>query len=224
MAINWSEFLAVASLHLLAVISPGPDFAVTTRYSMSFGRQVGRWVALGIGCGILIHVTYSVLGVALLIHRHEWLYGVLLWVGAGYFAWLGGQAIQAQPKIGEPPQHTREYHQLKTGQAFRIGFLTNALNVKATLFFMALFTTVIQPTTLTTVKISYGLYMALVTAIWFVLLSTLITWQPFYQRLWHYSHWVDRGMGMLLLVLAVKLVADGVAVIMDMVSAVAVVY
>lgn len=224
MAINWSEFLAVASLHLLAVVSPGPDFAVTTRYSMSFGRRVGRWVALGIGCGILVHVTYSVLGVSLLIHRYDTLYGALLWVGAGYFLWLSWQAFQSQPKTGAPPQHDRTTQLVSFRKAFGVGFLTNALNVKATLFFLALFTTIIHPQTLTNVKIGYGVYMAIITVIWFTLLATLITWQPFYRRLWVYSHWVDRGMGLLLFALAAKLIIDGVLVINDRVSVVSMVY
>lgn len=212
LAIYLGEFLTIATLHFLAVASPGPDFAVTTRYSLSYGRAVGRWVALGIGCGIFLHVAYSVLGVALIIHRYQWVYGTLLLVGAAYLGWLGWQAIQAQPQashdLTNTANKTAKTASLSASKAFRVGFLTNGLNVKATLFFLALFSTVIAPSTPTMVKVGYGVYMALATAAWFVLLATLITWPPFLKRLWSISHWIDRAMGLALLALATKLVYD----------------
>lgn len=219
LAIYLGEFLTIATLHFLAVASPGPDFAVTTRYSISYGRTVGRWVALGIGTGIFLHVAYSVLGVALIIHRYQWVYGSLLLLGAGYLGWLGWQAIQAQPHSTAPtesdlatPNRTKP-DKLSAGKAFRIGFLTNGLNVKATLFFLALFSTVIAPSTPTMIKVGYGVYMAIATAAWFLLLATLITWPPFLKRLWSISHWIDRAMGLALLALAIKLIYDWLVLI-----------
>lgn len=216
LSIYWAEFLTIAVLHLLAVASPGPDFAVTTRYSISFGRQVGRWVALGIGTGIFLHVAYSVLGVALIIHRYEWIYGSLLVLGAGYLGWLGWQAIQSPPRAANAATSLGDVaaaHGLTRAKAFRIGFLTNGLNVKATLFFLALFSTIIAPATPTWIKVGYGVYMAVATAMWFVLLATLITWPPFLRRLWAISHWIDRAMGLALILLSGKLIYDWLVLI-----------
>jgi threonine/homoserine/homoserine lactone efflux protein len=58
-----NEFLLVALVHLLAVISPGPDFAIVIRNSVGSGRRAGLLTALGVGCGILVHVAYSLLGI-----------------------------------------------------------------------------------------------------------------------------------------------------------------
>ncbi|WP_339879877.1 LysE family translocator [Pseudidiomarina gelatinasegens] len=213
LAIYWAEFLTIATLHLLAVASPGPDFAVTTRYSISYGGRIGRWVALGIGTGILLHVAYSVLGVALIIHRYTWVYGLLLLVGAGYLGWLGWQAVRAQPRGPLPNNSNVPTHGITALKAFRIGFLTNGLNVKATLFFLALFSTVIAPATPTSVKVGYGIYMAIATGLWFSFLATLITWPPFYRRMWAASHWIDRAMGLALLLLSAKLIYDWLVLI-----------
>lgn len=217
LSIYLGEFLTIATLHFLAVASPGPDFAVTTRYSISYGRSVGRWVALGIGTGIFLHVAYSVLGVALVIHRYQWVYGSLLLLGAGYLGWLGWQAVQAKPNT-MPANQTQvtglaKAPQLPARKAFRIGFLTNGLNVKATLFFLALFSTVIAPSTPTMVKVGYGVYMAVATAAWFLLLATLITWPPFLNRLVAISHWIDRAMGVALIGLSLKLIYDWLVLI-----------
>ena len=62
-----AEFLTVALIHLLAVASPGPDFAVVVRESVTHGRRAGTWTALGVGTGIFVHVAYSLLGIGLII-------------------------------------------------------------------------------------------------------------------------------------------------------------
>ncbi|KFZ31869.1 lysine transporter LysE [Pseudidiomarina salinarum] len=202
------EFMIIALYHLMAVASPGPDFAVTIRYSLSYGRRIGRWVSLGIGTGILLHVAYSVLGIALVIHRYQWVYASLLLLGAGYLGWLGSQAIRSAPKGELEPGSAPAAGEFSAGKAFRIGFFTNGLNVKATLFFLVLFSTVIAPETPTSIKIGYGLYMAVATAVWFAGLATLINWPPLFRRLWRISHWIDRVMGVALLALSLKLIVD----------------
>jgi threonine/homoserine/homoserine lactone efflux protein len=207
------EFLAIAILHLLAVASPGPDFAVTTRYSLSYGGRIGRWVSVGIGTGILLHVAYSLLGVAILIHRYQWVYASFLLIGAGYLGWLGWQALQSQARATMPIDNLNSPAAITAWQAFRIGFLTNGLNVKATLFFLALFSTVINPATPNLIKLGYGLYMAIATALWFSFLASLMTWPPFYRYLWRISHWLDRLMGAALLLLSAWLIYDWLGVI-----------
>jgi len=63
----WPEFLLVASVHFVAVASPGPDFAIVLRYAVRYGVKVALAASVGIGLGILIHVAYSLLGIGLLL-------------------------------------------------------------------------------------------------------------------------------------------------------------
>ena len=53
-----TEFLTVVVLHLFAVISPGPDFALISRQSIRYGRKIAIWSAAGIGMGILFHSLF----------------------------------------------------------------------------------------------------------------------------------------------------------------------
>ena len=62
-----TELLAVALITILAVISPGADFAMVTRNSLMLSRRSGVLTALGIGLGVTVHVSYTLLGVGLLI-------------------------------------------------------------------------------------------------------------------------------------------------------------
>ena len=62
-------FLTVALAHLLAVISPGPDFIMITRNSLIYSRRTGIYSSIGLGLGILVHVTYSLVGIGLIISK-----------------------------------------------------------------------------------------------------------------------------------------------------------
>lgn len=184
-------------------MSPGPDFAVVSRYSVRYGIRLGCYIALGIGTGILVHIAYSLLGVALIIHRTPWLYQTLLVAASGYFFWLGWQAIRS-PAIAQQ-LNTQGTTLLAPARAFVVGFMTNALNPKATLFFLALFTSVIAPQTPTVVKAGYGLYMAFATMAWFSLLSVLLGNTYIRHALLAKGYWFDRVMGIFLWLLAVHL-------------------
>ncbi|WP_241970331.1 LysE family translocator [Idiomarina seosinensis] len=196
--------MTIALVHLLAVASPGPDFAVVSRYALSFGRKAGYWVSLGIAVGIIIHVTYSLVGVAVIIHQHEWVYLSLLMLGALYLGYIGLTAIGAKPR-GKVGEDTPEVTLPRRRKAFTVGFLTNGLNVKATLFFLTLFTTVISPTTPFIAKLGYGIYLTIATGLWFVFLTWLLTQPRVFKKLWPYSHWVDRLMGAILILLSLSL-------------------
>lgn len=203
-----AEFIAMAIAHAFAVASPGPDFAVVSRYSVRHGAKVATWVSLGIGLGILVHVTYSILGLALLIHQTPWLYRMLLLIAAGYFFWLGLNAIRSTPPLGDIDdiQVSGFEAEVSARRAVVIGFLTNGLNVKATMFFLALFTSIIAPSTPVGVKVGYGVYLACATFIWFATLSYLFGRTRIREVLLRNGYWFDRFMGGVLWLLAFHLV------------------
>ena len=107
---------------------------MVSRYALSFGRKAGYWVSLGIAVGIIIHVTYSLIGVAVIIHQNEWVYLSLLMLGALYLGYIGLGAITAKPR-GSVGDDADSVSLPRKRKAFSVGFLTNGLNVKATLFF-----------------------------------------------------------------------------------------
>ena len=97
-----SEFLGIVLIHFLAVISPGPDFAVVIRQSVRHGRRVGIWTALGIGAGISIHVLYTLVGISALLRATPWAMTAARWAGAAYLLWLGIRFVRSAP-----PPHRR---------------------------------------------------------------------------------------------------------------------
>ncbi len=209
----WVEFAKVALAHLLAVASPGPDFAIVLKQSLTRGRRVALWTSCGIGLAILLHVTYSLLGIGLLLRSSELWFNVVKFAGAAYIAWLGVQSLRTRPPpvstpaLSEPPVSVASQPMQRgvSRSAFAAGFLTNALNPKATLFFISLFVIVVSPETPKLTQALYGLWMAAVTAAWFSLVSVLFTQPGVRQRFLRHGYWIDRALGVVFLGLAVSL-------------------
>ncbi len=201
----WIEFSQVALAHLLAVASPGPDFAIVLKQSLTHGRRTAIWTSLGIGVAILLHVTYSLLGLGLLIRSSPLWFTLVKYAGAAYVAWLGVQALRTKPF--EPTAANRGGAPLlpKPHGAFATGFLTNALNPKATLFFISLFVLVVSPATPKLIQAGYGLWMSLATMAWFTFVSVVFTREDVRGKFLRHGHWIDRALGVVFLAFALSL-------------------
>nr|WP_178111289.1 LysE family transporter [Stutzerimonas stutzeri] len=199
------EFMTVALVHLLAVASPGPDFAVVVRESVAQGRRAGSWTALGVGCGIFVHVAYSLLGIGLIVSQSIVLFNLFKWLAAAYLVYLGWRALRARPMNLEAIDGTNAPVARSAWRAFVIGFVTNGLNPKATLFFLSLFTVVISPDTPLLVQAGYGLYLAGATALWFLLVAWLFSRGRVRAGFARMGHWFDRLTGAVLIGLGARL-------------------
>jgi threonine/homoserine/homoserine lactone efflux protein len=122
-------------------------------------------------------VTYSLVGIGLVIARSPLLFAIIQYSGAAYLLYLGVQSFASAST--SDTLGTATSHDLSAAQAVRSGFLTNALNPKASLFFLSVFSQVVQESTPTALKILYGVEMSIVTFLWFaavaLVLSALIT-------------------------------------------------
>ena len=200
----WSEFITIAIAHLFAVASPGPDFVIVTRQSVTGGSKVGFWTSLGVGAGILVHVSYCIIGVAVLLSRSEALFNPMKYLAAAYLCYLGLQSLKTSFD-----QYSMEEGSLKMNTGFRkafwTGFLTNGLNPKATLFFLALFTVVIDINTPVLIQVLYGVYLAMATFFWFAMLSLVLGKSIVREFMSRAGPWFERGMGVLLILLAIQI-------------------
>ncbi len=97
-----------------------------------------------------------------------------------------------------------------THGAFATGFLTNALNPKATLFFVSLFVLIVSPQTPKLIQAGYGLWMSVTTMAWFTLVSVLFTREDVRSRFLRHGHWIDRALGVVFLVFALSLALSSV--------------
>tara|TARA_R110002126_G_scaffold109948_5_gene246959 strand:+ start:3613 stop:4251 length:639 start_codon:yes stop_codon:yes gene_type:complete len=201
----WNEFMLVALVHLLAVISPGPDFAVVIRNSISSGRRAGLFTALGLGSGIVVHVTYSLLGIGLIVSQSVWLFNLMKLLAAAYLLYIGIRALRAKPQSSAQTNIASPLKSMSARQAIAQGFITNGLNPKATLFFLSLFTVVISHDTPLVIQAGYGLYLAVATGAWFCLVALLFSRDSVRRGFNRMGHWFDRLMGTVLIGLGLHL-------------------
>ena len=103
------EILAFASINLLGVISPGPDFAIVTHYGLRGSRKAALLATLGITTALLIHVLYCIFGVAWFLQNSPILFRSIQLLGASYLGYLGIRMLihskkEEAPKREDPSE------------------------------------------------------------------------------------------------------------------------
>jgi RhtB (resistance to homoserine/threonine) family protein len=200
----FSAWITVFAVSLVAVITPGPDFALTLRNSLAYSRRAGVYTAVGVGAGNLVHATYSLIGIGAVISKSILLFNILKWVGAAYLIYIGLKSLTSR-RIASTAEKFGPQRDIKQWSAFRIGFLGNLLNPKATLFFLALFTQIVQPTTPILMQAIYGMTVAGVALLWFALVAVIISQQTLKRHILSFSHWLERLTGAALIALGLRL-------------------
>ncbi|MFF0476828.1 LysE family translocator [Streptomyces sp. NPDC004284] len=175
------QLIAVAVITVLAVISPGADFAMTVRNSYLYGRTAGVLAAVGIAAGVLVHVTYTMLGVGLLVSRTPMLFTAMKLIGAAYLVYIGYKTFVA--KATRVDMDPSDEGGLSKAGALRTGFLTNALNPKTMLFVLSTYTQVVSADTPLFQQVGYGLFMSFAHLVWFALAAVFFSHQGLRARL-----------------------------------------
>ena len=198
-----SLIATVTLIHLLALISPGPDFIMCVRNSLTYSRRTGIYTAVGFGGGIAVHIFYCIAGLALIISKSILIFSFIKFLGAGYLIFIGAKSILSQSsKIDVGEEHKKQ--DISALAAVRSGFLTNALNPKATLFMLSLFTLVISPDTPFPVMLVMGGIMVADTILWFSLVATLLTHKKIRSIFEKFQGAFNKTLGGLLIALGVK--------------------
>ena len=196
---------SVVMIHLMAVMSPGPDFFMAIRNSLTYSRKTGIYTAIGFGIGIGIHIIYCSVGLALIISKSILAFNVIKFLGAGYLIFIGIQSILSKSNNNVEVKDTVNKDDISPLKAIRIGFLTNVLNPKATLFFLSLFTFVIGPSTPNFILALLGGIMMLNTTIWFSLVAIFFTQQRIQKTFYKFQKTFNRIFGGVLILIGLKL-------------------
>lgn len=181
MSFPTQELAIVLVAQIVAVTSPGPDFALVSKNALVHSRKTALWTSLGVSVGCLFHLAYCLLGLALLISKTPWLFQMIQWGGAAYLIYLGLQSIfsKKEPQSEVSSSSTRlaatQAISLSNARAFFQGLVTNLLNPKATLFFLSVFTQVVSTKTTLETKFIYAVLIFLITWAWFSFCSFLLS-------------------------------------------------
>lgn len=194
----------VALLNLLAAVSPGPDFVMTVRNSLCYSRRAGIFTGLGISLGLGVHLIYCAAGVGYIISKSIVLYSIIKWLGVAYLIYMGiGSLLAKGSKLEITGERTGP--DLSRLQAFKMGFLTNVLNPKATLFFLSLFTFVIGNSTPVYVILTISFIILATAFIWFTIVSVFLAQQNVQRVFLKYEKGINQTLGGFLILLGIKI-------------------
>ena len=197
------QFIYIATIHLFAVVSPGPDFIIIVRQSISSGRRSALMTSLGIGIGILMHITLCIFGLGMIIKESDLLFKIIQIIGSLYLAYLG--IISIKSKKSSTKSKCNDEFNFNAFESFKLGFLTNVLNPKATLFFLSLYVLIISNNTPFQFQILFGLWMSFATGLWFAFLSLILTNESILAKIEFMSIKIQRLTGVILIIFAIKL-------------------
>jgi len=198
--------LAGAGVHLLAVVSPGPNFLVISRTALAHSRAAAQWVTAGVTVGAFLIIGSGFLGASAVFTRSERLYDTLRLMGAGYLAYLGIRALWGlwRAKGGDTPEAALAGPAPSPTAAFRLGLLTIASNAKAFVYFIVFFTAVVPPDLPVAARATLVIVMPAITFGWY----SFIAWafsghlvRGWYSRL---RGPVEFGFGVLLLLIGIE--------------------
>ena len=200
-----AEFLAVVLITILAVISPGADFEIVTKNSYLYGRQTGLLTALGIALGVLIHVIYTLTGVAVVLKFAPNLLTYIKYLGAFYLIYIGYKTFAQLPVADNGNSQS-----ISRRQALQYGFFTNALNPKTTLFVISTYTQIVSGLTPKAILIGYGLFMSLAHFMWFAVVALVFSHQHLRQKMLQRQVMINRVIGVILALLGIFLLSSNI--------------
>ena len=207
-ALNPELFATFLFAACVVIATPGPDSLNTLAIGMSRGRREAVSYALGVGIGCLTHTLWAVLGVSALVAASEALFGLIKIAGAAYLLWLGVQALRDRGALRPTDEAADAATPAGSGRRVLQGVLTNALNPKVMLFFMAFLPQFGDPRLgpVGAQMLLMGLAFAAITALAYVLLGiTAGTLGARQLRQPAFALWLNRATGVLFIGLALRL-------------------
>lgn len=193
-----SGFMRVLAVGVAVAVAPGPDFFMVLRNSLMRGRLAGVMTALGIGSALVVHVIYSVLGLALVIASSPAVFSLIRVCGALYLLYIAGRALTT--KRSALPDDVAKACSVAADsplRGWREGFWCNLLNPKAALFFLSIFSQFMTPETPSRLRWVYGAEVIVIVTAWFVLLALFLSTGRMRRAYTRLARWVDGGVGLI---------------------------
>jgi RhtB (resistance to homoserine/threonine) family protein len=128
---------------LVLIVTPGPDTLYIVGRSVAQGRGAGMLSALGISTGTLVHTTFAAFGLSIILAQSAHAFTVIRWVGAAYLIYLGARTLFSARRGDD--RELKRSAMAKPWTVYRQAVITNILNPKVALFFLAFLPQFVEP-------------------------------------------------------------------------------
>jgi threonine/homoserine/homoserine lactone efflux protein len=136
MPVEAATLAAFIAASLAIILSPGPDTMLILRYTMTSGQRTGLATVTGVQLGLIVHTVAAAVGLSLIIASSDLLFRAIAIAGAAYLGWLGLQGFRAG--LLNVATMTAAGAHVSAAKGLRDAMLTNILNPKVILLFLAL--------------------------------------------------------------------------------------
>lgn len=200
------DLLAFAGVMALGQFSPGPDMILLTRTALRNGARAGVEMALGIACGLAVHATVAVAGLALAYDRLPTFRVVMQWLAAAYLLWLSYRILCEHFVSHYSGSEVRAEEEASAHPPFVRGLLCNLLNPKVAIFLAAASAPFLRGERPDWWPFAvWGIIFGQGCVLW-SLWSCLLQWKPLREGYGRFAKWIDGAFALVLAALAVRLV------------------
>jgi RhtB (resistance to homoserine/threonine) family protein len=203
-----ADFLKIAVIYVVLLVTPGPDFTLVIRNTLANSKKIGLYTAFGSAAGIIVHGSYTLLGMGVLVQKNALIFNGVRILGALYLMYMGWRCVRAPSHMGDAyTQNPKDQaKKLSPFQAWRMAFLTDILNPMLIVLFLAIFSNVIRPETPPLIQSLFVLQVTLLSFLWFSLVALFFSNNHVRAVFVRLGLWVDRVAGGILFLLGLKIV------------------
>lgn len=197
----WGLFFTVVGTHFLALLSPGPDFILLVKSAVKYGAKTSLGVVTGIACAHAGYIFLCLIGVGSILSSSLLLLTLMKTLGGLFLMYLAIQALLSKRSdyIALSLDNINENKAQTTWlKEFIIGFLTAFLNPKNLLFYLSLFTLVLNEHVSMSFKIWLGIWMTLLVFSWDAFIIYFLSMPKVRGRFVKFSYYIDKLTGVIL--------------------------
>ncbi|KUJ00032.1 LysE family translocator [Vibrio sp. MEBiC08052] len=206
-----TALLSILTIHLMASISPGPDFVVVSQQTLRQGRKAGIVCGMGVCVGLLVHISYSVAGLTTALGHSDYITQGIGIFGGSYLVFLAYKSIKGsfakptqEPIQAEVPIPAEKKTENKS--AFWSGLIVNIFNPKAAIYFISLFSIIISPALETEKLLLVIISIIAVQMAWYLTFIFIVTIPSVRVKFDRKVYLIDRFLGMLMAAMGIYMI------------------
>ncbi|EGQ8022914.1 LysE family translocator [Vibrio vulnificus] len=205
--LNFEAFLIAITI---LTLTPGLDTALVIRNTTRAGLQDGCMTSLGICCGLFVHALFSAIGISAILAQSAELFQLVKMIGAAYLIWLGFSSLKSLMKSGaglSVAQMAQQSYDVK--RSLREGFLSNVLNPKTAVFYLAFLPQFVNPegSPLLQSMTMAGIHFV-IAMVWQCGLAGALNSAKNLLKNAQFMKWMEGATGAVLVVLGIKLLVE----------------
>lgn len=204
---TWSEIVTFVLVASLLVMSPGPNGALIAKTVPTSGRSAGFANVAGFVCAFYLHGALAILGISILLVQSATAFAIVKYIGAAYLCWIGIKALwSAVQDVDKTAEIAPAKKQRTLARAYTEGFLTNALNPKVSMFYLAAFPQFITVGETTAASAFLLVFLhSMINLVWFGAMVLVLAKLTAVGRNGHFQRWLKGVTGVVFIAFGVKL-------------------